>query len=153
MEKFFRHKNFIKERKWKNRLFCVFFFFIFHLKSLFKKIEFVLIASITSDVHLPRSTLQPIFHQLAYLHAPIFICKNLFLFMIICAYLFFFCKNLFLSMIICENLFFFVRIIVSPSYLWESLIIYDHLWESSLKYDHLLEHLFAFYRPYENKQV
>ena len=114
------------------------YFFFFHLKSLLEKVEFVLMASITTDVHLPRSTLQPIFHQLVYLHAPIFICENLFLFMIICEYLFFFCENLFLSMIICENLFFFVRIIVSPS---------------SLKYDNLLEHLFAFYRSYENKQV
>ena len=64
-----------------------------------------------------------------------FICMDLFLIVwIFYDHLwesFLFCENLIVSMFICENLFFFVRIFLNPSYLWESLPIYDGLWESS----------------------
>ena len=65
-------------------------------------------------------------------------------------------------MIIYENLFFlwvslfFLRIFLNPSYLWESLLIYDHLWESiwfMIICENLLEYLFAFYSVYKNKQM
>ena len=131
MQQFFGHKNFIRGRKWENRLFL---FFFFHLKSLLEKIEFVLIASITillSALHHPHPQR---FNQF---FSNLLICMHLFLSVRISSYswssvnIFSFfarisfcqwssvkissfwqesfwvlliCDNLFLFMIICENL-------------------------------------------------
>ena len=116
-------------------LFCwlvliCFVFFVLQ-KFFLKKLVFVLIASSSNDVYAPQLLYGELFFtKFFYLHARLFICENLFLFMTFC-----------------ENLLFFARTI---SYPWSSVRIYSFLWESFEPFFYLWESLLTYNRMWES---
>ena len=99
-----------------------YFYWVFHAADISLKKVWVCPNSLiyyTTDVHHPHSLSlwKTIFYHFFFF----------FLFAFTYIYL---CE----SFTTCKNLLFFARIFLNPSYLWESLFIYDHLWGSFTAY-------------------